>query len=260
MPLDLNAVTSYVEQNIGDFHQRRIAGLNGLQLRKVLGKKNPYLYKAKYMLFSQDIVRSITDAYISSQEETIFGNWLEGLALFINHEVYGGWKSGITGIDLEFDSDGYRNIVTIKSGPNWGNASQIMKMKSSFITAARTLRTSNARVNVRAVNGCCYGRDNNPDKGDYFKYCGQRFWEFISGEQELYTNLVEPLGHQARERNDDFMAAYAQVINQFTQQFTADFCNANGTINWARLVQHNSGIHGPATEPDPEPDEAEAAE
>ncbi len=20
----------------------------------------------------------------------------------------------------------------------------------------------------------------NPDKGDYFKYCGQRFWEFIS--------------------------------------------------------------------------------
>ncbi|MHB8174419.1 MAG: PmeII family type II restriction endonuclease, partial [Nitrospirota bacterium] len=21
------------------------------------------------------------------------------------------------------------------------------------------------------MNGCCYGRDNKPDKGDYFKYC-----------------------------------------------------------------------------------------
>jgi len=33
--------------------------------------------------------------------------------------------------------------------------------------------------NIVAVNGCCYGRDNRPDKGDYLKYCGQRFWEFI---------------------------------------------------------------------------------
>ena len=31
------------------------------------------------------------------------------------------------GIDLEFDKDGVRYIVTIKSGPNWGNSSQIGK-------------------------------------------------------------------------------------------------------------------------------------
>ena len=31
-----------------------------------------------------------------------------------------------------------------------------------------------------------YGRVNKPDRGDYFKYCGQRFWEFISGDTNLY--------------------------------------------------------------------------
>lgn len=58
------------------------------------------------------------DAHISSNEETVFGDWLEGLAIFINSKVYDGRKSGITGIDLEFDKDGIRYIVTIKSGPN----------------------------------------------------------------------------------------------------------------------------------------------
>lgn len=99
--------------------------------------------------------------------------------------MYGGWKSGIPGIDLEFDHESVRYIVNIKSGPNWGNSSQISKMKSDFKTAQRTLRTSNSKLNIVCVNGCCYGLDNNPDKGDYYKYCGQKFWEFISGNECL---------------------------------------------------------------------------
>jgi len=43
---------------------------------------------------------------------------LEGLAIYIAKMTYGGWKSGITGIDLEFDKDEKRYIVDIKSGPN----------------------------------------------------------------------------------------------------------------------------------------------
>lgn len=93
--LNLKDVSQYVEQNIGTFHQKRISGLNALKLKRVLGKKNPYLFKAKYVLTAQDIIKSLTDAFISSQEETIFGDWLEGLAIFINSKVYRGRKSGI---------------------------------------------------------------------------------------------------------------------------------------------------------------------
>lgn len=238
--LNLKDVSQYVEENIGIFHQKRISGLNNLQLKKVLAKKNPYLFKAKYILTAQDIVKSLTDAFISSQEETIFGDWLEGLAIFINSKVYDGYKSGITGIDLEFDNNGLRNIVTIKSGPNWGNSSQIAKMIADFKTAKKTLRTSNSQLNVVAVNGCCYGRDNKPDKGDYFKYCGQRFWEFISGDENLYTEIIEPLGHKAKEKNDDFMKSYSQMINKFTKEFSNDFCKDNGEIDWEKLVHFNS--------------------
>ena len=239
--LNLKHVTEYVEQNIGIFHQKRIAGLNDLKLGKVLGKKNPYLFRAKYILTAQDIIKSLTDAFISSQEETIFGDWLEGLAIFINEKVYSGRKSGIPGIDLEFDKEGIRYIITIKSGPNWGNSSQIKKMLVDFKTAQKTLRTSNSKLNIIAINGCCYGRDNKSDKGDYYKYCGQKFWEFISGDENLYTKIIEPLGHQAKERNDDFIQSYSQMINKFTKEFTDTFCLDNGSIDWDKLVRFNSG-------------------
>lgn len=239
--LDLADVTTYVEENIGVFHEKRISNLDKLKLKKVLARKNPYMFKAKHVLTAEQIVKGLVDAHISSNEETIFGDWLEGLAIFINEKVYGGWKSGITGIDLEFDKDGTRHIVTIKSGPNWGNSSQIKKMTFDFRTAIKTLRTSNSQLNVNAVNGCCYGKSSKPDRGDYFKYCGQQFWEYISGDDNLYQGIIEPLGHRASEMNDLFRTSYAQMINRFTIEFATTFCSPGGQIDWKRLVDFNSG-------------------
>ncbi|MEK6614835.1 MAG: PmeII family type II restriction endonuclease [Bacteroidota bacterium] len=240
--LNLKDVSQYVEQNIGIFHQKRIQSLDRLKLSQVLKRKNPYLFKAKNVLTAEQIVKGLVDAHISSNEETIFGDWLEGLAIFINNKVYSGRKSGIPGIDLEFDHNDTRNIVMIKSGPNWGNSSQIAKMAADFKTAKRTLRTSNSQLNIVAVNGCCYGKDSKPDKGDYFKYCGQRFWEFISGNSELFTEIIEPLGHNAKEKNDDFVKSYSQMINKFTKEFSNIFCKDNGEIDWDKLVRFNSAI------------------
>jgi len=238
--LNSKSVTLWVEENIGIFHEKRIKSLDRLSLKDVLRRKNPYLFKAKYVLTADQIVRGIVDAHISSNEETIFGDWLEGFAIFINAQAYNGRKSGITGIDLEFDKNNIRYIVTIKSGPNWGNSSQISKMISDFKTAKKTLRTSNSNLNIMAINGCCYGKDNNPDKGEYFKYCGQVFWEFISGESNLYTDIIEPLGHKAKEKNDSFVQSYSQMLNKFTRQFMDEFCFTNGAIDWPKLVRFNS--------------------
>lgn len=243
--LKLKDVLQYVEKNIGTFHRKRIQSLDGLKLSQVLKRKNPYLFKAKYAHTAADIIKGLLDAHISSNEETVFGEWLEGLAIFINGKVYDGRKSGITGIDLEFDKDGTRNIVTIKSGPNWGNSSQISKMVADFKIAKTKLRTSNSRLNITAVNGCCYGRDNKPDKGHYFKYCGQRFWEFISGNSDLFIEIIEPLGHKAKEKNDDFADSYYKMINKFTKEFANLFCTDDGEINWDKLVRFNSAAVEP---------------
>ena len=88
--LNLKDLSQYVENHIGIFHLKRIQSLESLKLSQVLKRKNPYLFKAKYVLTAEQIIKGFVDAHISSNEETIFGDWLEGLAIFINSKVFGG--------------------------------------------------------------------------------------------------------------------------------------------------------------------------
>ena len=239
-PITQQEITDYVAANIQIFHQKRLDNLQKLRLMDVVRRKNPYLFKAKNINTAQDLVKTILDAFLSSQEEGIFGGFLEELAIFICAQVYSGQKSSAEGIDLEFEKDSIRYIVSIKSGPNWGNSSQIAKMRDNFRKAKRILRTNTSLTNVVAVNGCCYGKDRKPDKDDYLKLCGQRFWEFISGDENLYTDIIEPLGHQAKERNEQFIQEYAKVINRFTFEFIEKFCDTDGNILWEEIVRFNS--------------------
>lgn len=237
--ININEVTKYVENNIGSFHQARLDGLKKLKLSEVLKKKNPYLFKAKNILTAQDLIKVIIDSFLSSKEETIFGSFLEGLAIYVSNEFCGGKKSAAEGIDLEFEKQKVKYIVAIKSGPNWGNSGQINKMKEDFRRAKRILKTNSQRSNIVAINGCCYGRDNNPDKGEYLKLCGQGFWEFISDNKNLYKEIIEPLGHKAKEKNEEFQIAYSQIINRFTLEFAQEFC-IDGIIDWCNIVEFNS--------------------
>lgn len=237
--VSLQDVTTYVSRNIGAFHAARLNSLSKLEFRKILARKNPYLFKAKNILTSETLVRQLLDAHLSSQEETMFGDFLEGLAIYICGKVYGGAKSAAEGVDLEFTKGGVKYIVAIKSGPNWGNSSQIARMVDNFKKAKKILKTNSSRRNIVAVNGCCYGRES-VDKGDYLKYCGQIFWDFISGNPNLYTDIIEPLGHEAREKNEEFQKQYAILVNRFTSEFSKEFC-PKGKIDWDKLVQMNSG-------------------
>lgn len=234
-------IIDYVEQHIGDFHTKRLKSLSNLRLKQVLLRKNPYLFKAKNILTADDLIRFLLDAHLSSQEETIFGDFLEGLAIFICGKVYRGKKSSTEGVDLEFDKEEIRYIVAIKSGPNWGNSGQIRRMLDDFRKAKRILSARGIVRNIVAINGCCYGKENQPNKGNYLKYCGQQFWQFISGNKDLYTDIIEPLGHKAKERNEEFLKEYARIINKFTLEFLEDFC-LGGEINWDKLVKFNSAI------------------
>ena len=233
-------ITDYVAANIQVFHQKRLDSLQKLKLLNIVKRKNPYLFKAKDINTAQDFVTFILDAHLSSQEETIFGGFLEELAIFICSQVYSGQKSAAEGIDLELEKDSIRYIVSIKSGPNWGNSSQVAKLRDNFKKAKRILGTNRSLTNVVAINGCCYGKDRKPDKGDYLKLCGQKFWEFISGDDNLYTDIIEPLGHQAQEKNEQFMQEYAKVVNKFTAEFIGKYCDAEGNMLWEEIVKFNS--------------------
>ena len=239
--LDYATLAGFIKDNVVDpFYANRFARLKNVKLNEMLKRKNPYLFKAKNIQTAEQLVRQVLDAYLSSGEETAFGTYLEQLSIHVNGLVYGGHKSSGNGIDLEFDKEGIHYLVAIKSGPNWGNSDQIARMRTNFSTAKRILGTNSSAQNVVSVNGCCYGKDNNPDKGDYLKLCGQRYWEFISGDDHLFLEMIDPLDQIAQERDEQFDEEYARKVNEMTASMLSDFC-ADGLIDWEKLVTYNSG-------------------
>ena len=90
--------------------------------------------------------------------------------------------------------------------------------------------------------GICYGktRTTHSPRG-YLKVVGQNFWYLISEDKNLYTEIIEPLGHRAKEHNDKFARERGRLTNRLTKAFLDDYCDASGAINWLKLVQHNSG-------------------
>ena len=238
--LNLDDVRKYVNENIVDFHQRRIKSLEELKLPKLL-KKNPYLFKAKNITTAGQLIEGLLDAFLSSSEEKLFGDFLEGLAIFIAGKTCGGHKSAATGVDLEFINDGIHYVISIKSGPNWGNSSQQNRLQQDLQKAITTVKQARFGANVQAVLGICYGKTRTSYLRGYLKVVGQNFWYLISENKDLYTDIIEPIGYRAKQHNNTFHDEKSRVANKFTKEFIDKFCDDAGNIDWGKLVEWNSG-------------------
>lgn len=232
----------YLAENvITPFYNIRFDRLTSLHLNDVLKRKNPYLFKAKNIELAQDLVKGMVDAFLSSQEEAVFGNLLESFAIYVSSILYGGFKSELKSIDLEFWRDDVYYIVGIKSGISWGNADQVNKMRDNFKLAKEILRARGMTEEIVAVNGCIYGKDRNPFKRHadpdkcYYKYAGQMFWSFISKDDNLYREIIVPIDNEARRKDEEFKKAYNAKINEMTQDFMESFMT-EGRIDWIKLV------------------------
>lgn len=229
------------------FNEKRINKLNELTLNYILKRKNPYLFKAKNIQTSEELVKYFLDAFLSSQEETIFGNLMEELAIFVCQKIFGGHKAEkgkFKSVDLIFNRDSKTYIVGIKSGVYWGNKDQVSEMKNNFKKAKRILKSEGVKNKIVAVNGCMYGKDNKPHKVNprdidksYYKYCGQEFWELVTGDKEFYQKIIIPLDKEAKKRDEDFKKSYVAKVNEMTKQFSDEYLGNNGQINWKKVIE-----------------------
>lgn len=234
------------EKVISPFYKKRFDKLEELSLNKILKRKNPYLFKAKNIQMAEELVKYTLVAFLSSQEETIFGNLMEELAVFVCGKVFRGYKAEqgkFKSIDLIFERDDKTYIVGIKSGPYWGNKDQIDKLKNNFRKARAILQKDGVKSKIVAVNGCIYGKEKNPhkvDRGDrsknYYKLCGQDFWEFISGDLNFYQKIIVPIDKEAKKRDEVFKDAYNAKVNELTKDFSKNYLSKDSRIDWEKVI------------------------
>jgi len=235
----LEAVRSYIRENIDEFHNNRLNKIQKLRLTNVLKRKNPYLFKAKNVTSALEFVTSILDAYLSSSEEEAMGHFLEDLAIYVAEITYRGQKSTATGIDLDFSREGVRYLVAIKSGPNWGNSQQYSALRANFKNALVVVRQRRREQAVQPVLGICYGNFRTTDTGLYLKIGGQSFWELISGNPNLYLEIIETLGFEAQRHNEEYVGEKNRLYARFAEEFEGQFMKG-GQIVWERLVAFSS--------------------
>lgn len=245
----------FIEKNIIiPFYRSRSNSLENKKLKDLLQSKNPYLFRAKNITSAEEFSRQMLDAFLSSSEETIFGNSLEKLAIYVNSKVYGGYKppeGEFPSIDLIFEREGVTYVVGIKSGGVWGNADSINQMVANL--------QRHHKPNSRLISGICYGKSmikqcevkekqlkdgKSKSVGTgvfYYKYVGKELWSLISGSGDFYTEIIEPLGSAVKGRDIDFHKQYSQKLNQLTQELLNDYC-IEGLIDWKKILQTNSGL------------------
>ena len=233
---------------IQPFYKIRLERLEFAKLASIAKRKNPYLFKAKNIETAGDLAKGLLDAFLSSQEETIFGDLMENLAIHICSQVFDGSKAQqgkYRSVDLIFERDGKTYIVGIKSGPNWGNSDQVNIMRKNFKKAKALMRTELGKKNLVAVNGCMYGKDNVPHKvnkdpdNSYYKICGQSFWELISGDDQLYKKIIQPLDKEAKKRDETFKKLYTEKINEMTKDIVDIFYTKNN-LDWDKIIEYVS--------------------
>src|SRR3989344_1446575 len=237
-----------VSDVIQPFYHIRLDRLQNAKLSDIAKRKNPYLFKAKNVEAAGDLAKGLLDAFLSSQEETIFGDLMENLAVYVCRQAFNGKKAEegkYRSIDLIFERDGKTYIVGIKSGPNWGNSDQVNTMKRNFKKAKALMRSSSGKKNLVAVNGCMYGKDNVPHKVNkdpdlsYYKLCGQVFWELVSGDSQLYKKIIQPLDKEAKKRDENLKELYAKKINEMTKDVVDMFYTKNN-LDWDKIIDYVS--------------------
>jgi hypothetical protein len=68
--------------------------------------------------------------------------------------------------------------------------------------AVAKVKQSRFGTNVQAVLGICYGKTKTSYLRGYLKVVGQNFWYLISENEDLYTDIIEPIGYRAKQHND----------------------------------------------------------
>lgn len=186
----INAIAVALE----NFYKSLIEKIDGLDVVKIMKRKNPYLYRAKAMENASDIVSSVLNAFVSSSEETIFGNcFFEPIAIAAS----GGNKALAEGVDIMIQDNDSNTIyaIAVKSGTSVFNADSKKRQEQNFMAASKLAQQAKARF--EAYIGYAYGKKKMSDRGTpkiYQELAGKKFWEELTGEENFYLKIISFMG------------------------------------------------------------------
>ena len=238
---DEEKVQKAIAEALESFYKSLIAKIDSININDIIKSKNPYLYRAKAMNKAYDIINSILQAFVSSSEETIFGNvFFEPLAIAASN----GKKSLAEGVDIDIadDSANLQYAIAVKSGTSVFNADSKKRQADNFARARKL--ASQGHYKFSAIVGYAYGTKQESDRGSakiYNELAGEEFWTMLTGDKDFYKKIITFMGELPEKYVDNYNVSYDKACNRLIRDFSREFCNVDGSIDWEKLVDFNSG-------------------
>ena len=236
---DEEAIVQAIASALDEFYTALIGKIDKLNINSVIKRKNPYLFRAKAMNGAAQIVDAILAAFVSSSEETIFGNvFFEPIATAASN----GQKALAEGIDIMAERENTIYAIAVKSGTSVFNASSKKKQEQNFMAAQKLAQQAHKRF--VPIIGYSYGKKKTSERGIpkfYHELAGQEFWAELTGDDQFYIKLIRFMNTLPEKYVEEFEKSYQKASNRLVKEFTNQFCLTDGTIDWEKLVEFNSG-------------------
>lgn len=231
-------------------YAKRFGALERLTLGKLLNK-NPYLYRALGFTDSSEFIGQLLIAYVSSSDETIFGNdFIEPLAVFSaqNRKVSLGeqWQVSVgasTGQDIAIETASEYLAISVKSSKNILNSQSAKGQSGEFQALQARLKKINKLF--RPIIGFGYGRKTSKKDTVIEKLAGQAFWETLTGESNFYLRISKAMERFANTHGSLYKDAFENKHQQLLREFMIDYVSPKGIILWEKVVIFNSATDKP---------------
>lgn len=227
-----------VHRHLASFYRRRIEALDKLELKKVLVRKNPYLFRAVGVHDVGELIQNLLLAYSSSSDETIFGNeFFEPLA----RDLANGKTADGEGVDVLVETQTRISAYAVKSGTSVFNSSSRRDQEQSFLKMRNRLFKTQKQFD--AVVGYSYGRRSKASKKavSFREVAGQSFWKELTGDSDCYVKILQAMQDYPDHHRLEFKQAWDRALNRFSMEFMLNFMSTDGSINWKALLEYNSG-------------------
>ena len=238
MSLTSEEVSVAVNTCLDDFYRRRIGKLSTLKLKATLRRKNPYLFRATGVESANDLIDEIMKAYMSSSDEGIFGDaFFEPLAKLVSK----GETAVGEGVDLVIQTKTSYKAFAVKSGPSVFNAQSRKRQSTEFLKLRSRLLKLQKQFDP--IVGYAYGKKDSKNSAASFReLAGQAFWKELTGDAKFYVRIIQAMRDKPQEHKAQYKNEWEKAKNRFLREFTTDFCKKDGSIDWEKLLEFNSGI------------------
>ncbi len=201
---------------------------------KLLSKCNPY-----ELSVNCDSIESLIEFVLTSHKQTssktIWGNYLETIALAISKIIINGYKSNEECTDIEWFCDGVKHYRGWKSSPKWCNADQ----KRAVNLKENELKNTEDFGSYKILTS--YGKTTKRiTTNSFVQLSGQDAWEEISNDDELYNKIMVGIELNRNIIRQFLENIYVSDREKIITWMKNNFLNDDGTINFIKINKYVS--------------------